>query len=236
THGRGLFTAIVPISTTPDISFAASSASATELTTSTNGCRSYTDYTIDMQISNAPTGDATVTVAIQGGATATQGIDYEFTTNGNFSSPSSSIVFSNGATVSKTISLRIYDDAEVESAQSFTLTYSISGATNAQAGSSNQTYTFTINDNDSAPTGASSANYTVANYDINSSATSPFQSGSRRAKSQYIITAAELSAAGMVGKRQITALAFNVITKNSSAAFTGYTIAMANTSATNLGS
>ncbi len=236
THGRGLFTAIVPTSTTPDISFATSSASATEQTTSTNGCRSYTDYTIDMQIANAPTGDATVTVAIQGGGSATQGIDYEFTTNGNFSSPANSFVFADGATTSKTISLRVYDDDEVESSQTFTLTYSISGATNAQAGSSNQTYTFTINDNDSAPTGASSASYAVANYDINSSATSPFQSGSRRAKSQYIITAAELSAAGLVGNRQITALAFNVITKSSTAAFTGYTVSMANTSSTNLGS
>ena len=58
THGRGLFTAVVPISTTPDISFASSSAAATELTTSTIGCRSYTDYSINMQIANAPTGDA----------------------------------------------------------------------------------------------------------------------------------------------------------------------------------
>jgi hypothetical protein len=234
THGRGLFTAIVPVSTTPDISFATSSASATEQTTSSNGCRSYTDYTIDMQIGNAPTGDATVTVAIQGGGTAIQGVDYEFTTNGNFLSPANSFVFANGATTSKTINLRIYDDAEVESAQTFTLTYSISGTTNAQAGSSNQTYTFTINDNDFAPTAASSTNYTVASFDINSSATSPFQSGSRRAKSQYIISAGELIAAGLVSNRQITALAFNVITKNSTAAFTGFTISMANTSTTNL--
>ena len=64
------------------------------------------------------------------------------------------LVFTNGSTASKTISIRIYDDAEVEAAQTFTLTYSISGTTNAQAGSSNQTYTFTINDNDSAPTAA----------------------------------------------------------------------------------
>src|SRR5258705_3607912 len=54
-HGRGLFTAVIPISTTPDISFASSSAAATELTTSTSGCRSYTDYSVNMQIANAPT-------------------------------------------------------------------------------------------------------------------------------------------------------------------------------------
>jgi len=236
THGRGLFTAVVPISTTPDISFASSSGAGTELTTSTSGCRSYTDYSINMQIANAPTGDANVTVAIQGGPTATQGIDYDFTTNGNFISPSNAIIFTNGSTASKTISLRIYDDAEVEVAQTFTLIYSISGTTNAQAGSSNQTYTFTINDNDSAPTAASSSNHIVATYDINSSATSPFQGGNKKAKSQYIITASELNAAGLVGNRQITALAWNVVTKSSTAAYTGFTISMANTATANLNS
>ena len=234
THGRGLFTAVVPITTTPDISFASASAAATELTTSTSGCRSYTDYSINMQIANAPTGDANVTVAIQGGATATQGVDYEFTTNGNFASPGNTIVFTNGSTASKTISIRIYDDAEVESAQSFTLIYSISGTTNAQAGSSSQTYTFTINDNDSAPTAASSANYTVAIFDVNSSITSPFQSDNKKAKSQFLITASELSAAGLVGGRQMTALAWNVITKATSSAFTGFTISMGHTTATDL--
>ena len=234
THGRGLFTAVVPISTTPDISFAASSAASTELTTTTSGCRSYTDYSVNMYIANAPTGDATITVSIQGGATATQGIDYEFTTNGNFVSPSNTLVFTNGSTASKTINLRIYDDQEIEGAQSFTLTYSISGTTNAQAGSSNQTYTFTISDNDAAPTGASSANYTVASYDINSSATSPFQSGSRRARNQFLISASELFTAGLVGNRQITALAFNVLTKNSTQPFTGYTVSLGHTTATNL--
>ena len=236
THGRGLYTAVVPTTTTPDVSFAASSASATEQTTSTSGCLSYTDYTINMLIANAPTGDATITVAIQGGATAIQGVDYEFTTNGNFVTPSNTFVFPSGATAPKTINLRIYDDAEVEVEQVFTLTYSISGTTNAQAGSTNQTYTFTIDDNDLVPTGASSLNYIVATYDINSSATSPFQGGSRKARSQYIITSAELIAAGLVANRQITALEFNIVTKNSTQAFTGYTISMANTSTTNLGS
>ena len=237
THGRGLFTAIVPITTTPDISFASSSATATELTTSTSGCRSYTDYSVNMQIANAPTGDANVTVDIQlvPPPTATQGSDYQFTTNGNFASPSNAIVFTNGSTASKTISIRIYDDAEVEAAQTFTLKYSISGTTNAQAGSFNQTYTFTINDNDSAPTAASSANYTVATFDVNSSFTSPFQSANKRAKSQFLITASELSAAGLVGGRQITALAWYIITKATTNAFNGFTISMGHTTATDLG-
>jgi len=179
THGRGLFTATIPFTTTPDISFALSSGSATEQTTSSiNGCRGYTDYSANMIIANAPTGDATVTVNVQGGATATLGIDFDFTTNGNFASPSNSFVFLNGATSSKTITIRIYDDAEVEVSQSFILTYSISGTTNAQAGLSNQTYTFTINDNDSAPTGPYAENIWTENWDGTVSGWSTQQAGS----------------------------------------------------------
>jgi hypothetical protein len=236
THGRGLFTAIVPTTTTPDISFSASSASVIEQTTATTGCRSYTDYSINMIIANAPTGDANVAVAIQLGATATEGLDFDFTTNGNFSSPSNAMVFSDGATASKTINLRIYDEAEIETSQTFTLTYSISGTTNAQAGPSNQTYTFTINDNDSAPTGASTSDHTVSTYSINSSGTSPFQGANRRSRNQYLITASELGSADIIGNRQITALAFNIITHASTQAYEGYTISLGHTNATNLNS
>ncbi|HEU5168121.1 MAG TPA: T9SS type A sorting domain-containing protein [Chitinophagaceae bacterium] len=180
THGRGLFTATIPISTTPEISFVSSSGSTTEQTTSTDGCRGYTDYPINMVIANAPTGDATVTVSIQGVPvpTATRGIDYEFTTNGNFTSPNNVFVFTNGSTAPKIINLRIYDDAEVEVPETFTLTYSISGTSNAQTGSSNQTYTFTINDNDSAPTGPYAENIWTENWDGTVSGWSTQQAGS----------------------------------------------------------
>ena len=131
-----------------------------------------------MIIANAPTGDATVTVAIQGGGTATQGLDYEFTTNGNFASPSNALIFTNGSTSSKTINLRIYDDADMEASQTFTLSYSISGTTNAQAGSSNQTYTFTINDNDPGPTGPFAENIWTENWDGTVTGWSTQQAGS----------------------------------------------------------
>jgi hypothetical protein len=165
THGRGLFTAVVPASTTPDISFSALTASATEQTTSTTGCRSYTDYSVNMLIANAPTGDATITVNVQAGATASNNVDFIYTTNGNFDSPGNSFVFTSGSTSPHTINIRIYDDAEVEGPQLFTLNYTISGVTNAQPGTSNQTYTFTINDNDTAPVGPYSQTIWSENWD-----------------------------------------------------------------------
>ena len=70
THGRGMFTAVVPNVTTPDINFASATSNVTEQTTASSSCRNYRDYTVVMTIANPPTGDATVTVNIQGGNTA----------------------------------------------------------------------------------------------------------------------------------------------------------------------
>jgi len=227
THGRGLFTAIIPSVLTPDISFATGSASAAEQTVSSVSCRGYRDYSVNMIIANAPTGDATITVSVQGGATATQGTDYDFTTNADFTSPSNTFVFTSGSTTPKPIHIRIYDDAEVESSQSFTLTYSISGTTNAQAGASNQTYTFTINDNDAAPSATSTVNASIGL--ANTGLSQPFRGQYTDARTQMVFLASELTAAGF-SAGNITSLSFNITTKSSTAPYNGLTIRMSNTS------
>ena len=53
-----LFTAIVPNAITPDINFTTATASLTEQTAATTGCRNYRDYSFQMSIANAPVGDA----------------------------------------------------------------------------------------------------------------------------------------------------------------------------------
>ena len=150
THGRGLFTAAFPILAVPVITFATPSTSVTEDSTIVVGCRRYRDYTVNLGINNPPAGDATVTFTVQAGNTAVQGVDFDITTNGNFTTPSSQVVFTGGATTGKSVTVRIYDDAEVESTETFTLGFSISGNTNAVAGGA-QTHTFTILDNDPLP-------------------------------------------------------------------------------------
>jgi trimeric autotransporter adhesin len=156
THGRGLWTAsLTPAQ--PYVRFTSSytySKVYTEATAATTGCRNYTDYTLNMHIDNAPVGAANVTLSIAGGATATQGIDYDFTTNGNFAVPSTVITFPNGSTADQPITIRVYDDAEVESVtpEFFTFNYSIGGGTNAVAAPSSSSYTVYMGDNDVAPT------------------------------------------------------------------------------------
>lgn len=156
THGRGLWSTNIALPTTsdPEISFVTATATQTETTTSTNGCQYYTDYTVSMEIANPPTGDATVTLAVDGASTASEGYDFDFTTT-DFTSPSSDLVFADGATANQTFTLRVYNDDAIESSETVVFDYSLSGPTDAVAGAADQTYTLTIEDNDQAPTASS---------------------------------------------------------------------------------
>jgi len=107
----------------------------------TSGCRGFRDITIPLRISSAPTGAATVTFNLAG--TASNPADYVLLTP--------SVVFPNGGTANQNLTVRVYDDGSVESAETIVLTYTITGATNAIAGAFNQTHTVTIDDNDYEP-------------------------------------------------------------------------------------
>jgi len=230
THGRGAWSSSIPLS--PMIRFAAPYNSKIETTTSTTGCRNYTDYTVNMNIDAAPTGTATVTLSIAGGATATLGLDYDFTTNVNFAVPSSTLTFANGATTPQPVTIRVYNDAEIESAESFTFNYAISGVTNATAAPSSISYTFSITDNDAAPVPGGSGTATIGAGDFAGGYFQPFRSNFQKAKSQYIYLASELTAAGFISGN-ITAIGFNILSKTSTLPYTGLTISMKNTSNSN---
>ncbi|HLP35417.1 T9SS type A sorting domain-containing protein [Lacibacter sp.] len=237
THGRGLWTSSFP-SSVPYIRFAGSYVytSLSEGTTATGEiCRNYRDITIPMRIDAAPAGNAVVTLNIQGGGTATQGVDYDFTTNGNFGSPSNTLAFNNGSTTDQNITVRIYNDAEVETAESFTLNYTVSGVTNALAAPSSQSFTVTLTDDDIAPTPpVYNGNFSIGQNETTLSNNSPFRTDRSRFRVQYLFTAAELGSAGMIADGYIRSMTMNVITKNSTQPFTGFTISMGNTTATSL--
>ncbi len=236
THGRGLWTAIIPNVSTPDLQFQSAAGSSAEATAFTSDCRGYTDYTANMVILNPPTGAATVTLAVAGGGTATQNVDYAITTNGNFAAPSMVLTFPNGVTTPQPFTVRIYDDAAVESAETFTLNYSISGATNAQAGSSSQTFTYTITDNDAGPVAPFSNTQTIGTltFDLVQAAGDPlFNSKLLSKRVQLLYKASELLAQGFTAG-PITGMEFNIGTKGSTRPFNNLTIKMGGTTTANL--
>lgn len=236
THGRGLWSASMPASV-PYIRFASSytySSAQEETNTTGNVCRNYKDYIINMRIDQAPTGDAAVTLNVSGG-TAVQGVDFDFTTNGNFNTPSSQLTFPNGSTSLQPVTIRVYNDGEVENTESFALSYTVSGSTNALAAPSSQSFTFSIYDNDVAPVATSySGNFILGESQVNLSDQSPFRSNTQRFRIQYLYTLSELATAGLSGAGFITSMRFNVTSKGSTQPFNGFTISVANTSATTL--
>ena len=233
THGRGLWTAVIPTVATADLSFQTATASETESTTFTSSCRGYTDYTKYMVIANSPTGTGTVTLGIAGGATATSGVDYAITTNGNFAAPSLTLSFASGATTPQPFTIRVYDDNAVESAETFTINYTVSGGT-AAPGVSNQTLAFTINDNDATPITAGTGSFSVGTAAFALASQSPFRGTQSTYRIQHLYTAAELIAAGITTARNFTNMTLYVSTKSSTIPYTGFKISMGNTAATTL--
>ncbi len=223
THGRGLWTSFLASTTTPDILFQQPSDAQAETTVSTNSCRGYKDYTYNMLIANPPTGTATVTLGVVNGGTATQNVDYELL--------NTTLTFPDGSNASQPFTVRIYDDAAKESAETFTLNYTISGTTNAQAGTSNQTFVLTINDNDAAPIAASSLSGTIGTFNVNLSM--PFRGSHFDARTQLLYSASELTALGFTAGN-ITSIGFNVTSKTSTSPYNGFTVRLKNTSTSGL--
>ncbi|HEV8272795.1 MAG TPA: T9SS type A sorting domain-containing protein, partial [Chitinophagaceae bacterium] len=222
----------------------------TEATSGSTTCRRFTDYNIDVSMIAPVAGNATVTYNVQStgtpsmegiaaSGTALEGVDFDFTTNGDFNNISHQQIFPDGFSGVKTITVRVYDDVEVESSEMFTIGYTISGNSNAVPGVSEymRKHTMVINDNNDGqpPFGFSSTTNSIGTYNLDVNATSPFASNRIRHRMQALYTAAELQAAGFTGVSNINSLAFKIKTKNSTKSYTGFTISMANSTLTNLG-
>jgi hypothetical protein len=216
----------------PKVNFEFTEAGMTEASAGTVDCRKYTDYTYNLVIGSNPSASATATLSVTSG-TATEGVDFDITTNGNFITSSKTVSFPAGTNAAKAFTIRIYNDAGVEGAETFTLAYTVNnGGGNAAAGNGRPDLTITIGDNDVAPNAG-----LVTTATIGSSAgslQSPFTGAKPKQKSELLYTAAELTAAGITAGN-INALALNIV-KSSGAAFQylGLTIKMGQTSQSTL--
>ncbi|TMI65701.1 MAG: secretion protein [Bacteroidetes bacterium] len=223
--------------TAPDIQFEFSGDTQKEITNTTAGCRNYKDYIVNMKTNQplAGSGTAVITINPSVSSTAILGTDYDFTTNGNFATPGNTLSFTVGGSTILPLTLRIYDDASVETTEFLTLTYSLAaGSTNAVTGTENQTYTFTITDNDIAPHVAVTPLATIGSG--NTTFMHPFRGEFNDARTQILLTSSELMAAGFYDGTisNFTEMALNVVSKNSTIPYNGLTIKMKNTTTTSL--
>ena len=213
----------------PKINFESSSDQATETTAATSGCRSYKDYTYNVVIGNTPTATATATLNVSSG-TAQQGLDFDITTNGSFTSPSQVLTFPSGSMASQSFTVRIYDDASVNGARSFTLGFTVNnGGGNAIAGDGIPNFAFTIQDNDSAPAAGTSNGIAAIGSATSHLTDAPFNDSINSQRFQFLYKASELTAAG-VPAGQLTGLSLQIMTKNSTRPFTNLNIKIGTTS------
>ncbi len=212
---------------TPDannvVSWAANSTQYISETGSTGTCPRYTDINLTISSLCAATGSATLTVT--GSGTATNLSDYQILT------PSISY---NTGDISKTVTIRIFDDSETESQETINLTYTISGA-GVVAGTESQTVVITVNDNDAVPVVQNTSGTVILGQGniINGVSNLPLRGALSDVRCQFIYTAAELSATGLKAGN-ITELSLDVLQKLSTIPYSGFTIGMKNTASTTL--
>jgi Zn-dependent metalloprotease len=173
-------------------------------------------------------GSPEATILVNPSSTAVAGIDYTI-------SPST-VVFPIGDTSTRNVTLTIFDNGHVNDNKVLKLGLSVnpmgSGAILAPF---NDSMTINIYNDDSVPhRGATIYPLLNEGIPVTSIVTSPFYGTQRRARSQYLIYARELAAAGVVPKVPISQLALTVLTKSSTAPFTNFTISMANTTVPDL--
>lgn len=218
--------ALTPCGTTINFSLVSSTHAETVSGTVT-GCRRYTDYTYQMAIGAGPSATATATLSYSG--TAAKGIDYEVTTNGDFTSPTNTLTFASGATTPQTFTVRIYDDADVESSETAIFDFTINnGGGDASKGTTTPTFTLTISDNDMPPVGTSAGTYLVGTPSVITTS-APFDARVQSQRSQFLYKASELNAAG-ISAGSITAMQLAIQTKNSTRPFTNFSIKMGHAS------
>lgn len=208
----------VPCGTT--INFSTAGDAQTESTTgSTTACRTYKDYTYQLNIGAAPSASAIVTLHYSG--TAIKGLDFDATTNGNFSAPSNDMTFASGTTTPQTFTIRVYDDANVETQESVIVSFTINTSGNAEVGTLHPTFTLNIIDNDVAPVAYNTNSYQVGQltYIVDN----PFSSDNQKQRGQFLYKASELTAAGLIAG-PINSMQLFVNTKNTTGSFSDLTI------------
>ncbi len=237
THGRGLFESRVFMQNFAEFQTSTTNLNEKDATTSfpatdPKNCMKYIDVQVPIKINRAPDADATIDITIDATSTAIQNKDYELLTP-TITIPATTTNLVYYATV------RVYDDPYEEN--KFTpetivlnMTVTNSGTSNLLDGT-NLTHTIYISDNDYPPTLAVlNTSSKIGAGTTSSEFRSPFRGNWEDERMQILITAAELTAAGINPNDNLTALGINILTKNSTNAFQGFTIKIAHTTLTSL--
>lgn len=234
-YGRGVFGTKLNNAVTPLISFASTTLNTTAAGVSLSGCKPYTDYTLNLIVSQAPTGSATVQLSAGSTSSAVQGLDFDFTTNGSFSSPSNTLLFPSGQMNPQPVTIRVYGSKTDPGQKTALLSFTISGTTNAMVNPSAQTAQVILTYPNASPVGDSSVvNLISGNGTTAGSASSPFNGSYSDKRAQTIYPADTLRAQGLQ-KGYIYAVSYYILSRTVTTAsnFQNFNMAMGGTTQQN---
>ena len=225
-YAVGVGAAFVPC--TPQMGFTRTLLDTTEYTATTS-CPASKVINIGVK-STGPAisgGSAIVTIGV-GHGTAVAGVDYALS--------GTTMTFPAGDTSTHYATLTIYDNGAVHDDKNLVLGFSLNaGTSNAVISPVSDSMTINIHNNDSIPNLGGTEYHTLNTGTlVTSNQTSAFRDISKRGRSQFLLYASELTAAGVRPNVPISQIAFNITTKTSTGPYVGYTLSMANTTATDL--
>jgi len=155
------------------------------------------------------------------------------TTNGNFVTPSTTLVFPAGTSADQSFTVRVFDDQAIESNETIALSFIVNNELggNAAKGEGTPNTTITITDNDFVPQAETPLSAVIGSYTTNLPA--PFQGNELTSRQQTLYTATELTAAGLQAGRVVSVTWF-VTLKQSTIPYSGLTIKLKNVTQTTL--
>ena len=226
-YAVGVGTAFVPC--TPQIGFIITSLDTTEYAATTT-CPASKVINIGVQPTGpAITGGNPIVNVVVGSGTAVAGVDYTLT--------SSSMTFIAGSTAPHYATLTLFDNGAINDSKTLVLGLTLSAAgSTATISPTADSMHITINNDDIVPETGSRVIYDTltAATTVTSNNTSAFRCLNKRGRSQFLLYASELAAAGVRPGVPVSQIAFDVLVKVSTTPFVGYTISMGNTTATDL--
>lgn len=225
-HGRGLYT--TAFFSTPEVNFLGANFQAVESNaggtgTAPDDCLGFVDYSIEVSITKAPSADAEVEITLGGGSSATDSVDFSLFPR--------TLTFTPGGPSSQLLTLRVYEDATLDSVEEIVLQLNVSnpGLTDAVNGSASEK-SITIFDNHFKPDPADDF-HQIGPGGFFAGSISPFRGDMEDRKIQYLYDAADLIAAGITAG-PIKGLALFIHTKASTQPYQNFTIKMGQTSLT----
>src|SRR5690606_6241642 len=142
-----------------------------------------------------------------------------------------SVTFKVGGATTQSVALTVYDNGTANANKFIDLTYGLSaGGSNAtRALTLDTTRVYIANDDFVPHYGLSETPVVLLSRNAIANTTSPFLSSAAGARLQFLYSADELHAAGVLPGVPMTAAEFDVLTKYSDFAFKKYTMKLANT-------